>query len=331
MSSTKLSNMLSVNNLGKRYGEQMALSDVSFTIAAGERVALLGANGSGKTTTINAICSLLNQDQGEIYFEDKDTKTDSAYLRHIGAVLGGCRNTNWRLTARQNAEYFARLRGCSKKQAMATIYSLEAQLGLAQYAKREVGKLSTGNKQKAALLCALSYQPKLLLLDEPTLGLDMDTVSELQSIIIEQSQALNQGFLITSHDLAFIDKICTRVLVLEQGKLIFDGTMASLKQRLFSYEMRLQLNQTDRLRLNGTLAQLWTGKTQFASDDEQIIVRYDSPEQVLDTMNWLTQQAVKPEDLQINQLSMEMAYHSLLNRNSQDSLQSEMQNHQETK
>jgi ABC-2 type transport system ATP-binding protein len=305
--------MLSVNRLGKFYGDQHALIDVSFDIAPGEIVALLGANGSGKTTTINSICRLLDWEQGEIFFEEKNVRKSSDYLRNIGAVLGGCRNTNWRLTAAQNALYFSRLRGVSKKDSRANITQLEEQLGLAQYHDREVGKLSTGNKQKAALLSALGYQPKLLLLDEPTLGLDMNTVSELRSIIVDQSQRLNQSFLITSHDMAFIDEICDRVIVLDEGKVVYAGGIDTLKKRLFHYELRIELDAGQSNQLSEEITKMWSGKVQHEQRGDLIIVRYDIPEQAFATINWMSQQHFNPKSLSITPLSIETAYRSLIN------------------
>ena len=183
--------MLSIEQLSKSYGDVRALSDISFSLGKGEVVALLGANGSGKTTTINSICGLIDFEQGDISVLGKSVKESPKYLRDIGAVLGGCRNINWRLTASQNAEYFARLRGASSKVFKPNIEMLESRLGLEKYRGQAVRKLSTGNKQKAALMSALCYQPSLLLLDEPTLGLDVTTVHELQKII-EQLAAENQ-------------------------------------------------------------------------------------------------------------------------------------------
>jgi ABC-2 type transport system ATP-binding protein len=305
--------MLAVKNLAKYYGEKQVLHDVQFNIEAGEVVALLGANGSGKTTIIRSICRLLEWEQGEIEFEQTNIKKSSSYLRHIGAVLDGSRNTHFRLTAKQNARYFAKLRGADPKQFNPTIDHLHSKLGLDQYSNYEVGKLSTGNKQKTALLCALSHQPKLLLLDEPTLGLDMDTVAELQQTIAEQAKTLNQSFLITSHDLGFIDQICTRVMVLDQGKIIFNGAIEQLKQSLHNYECQIRLTPEQCAQLTPQLSQLWqVSDDQISVDDSLLTVHYDLPEQSFATIQWLEQQSIKPLDLTIKPLSIETAYRSLL-------------------
>lgn len=301
--------MLEVRKLCKSYGSEAALSDISFNLGHGEVVALLGANGSGKTTTVQSICRLIEWDNGEVVIDNKDTRESSLFLKQIGAVLGGCRNTNWRLTAKQNADYFARLRGFSGKPIKDNIDTLHSALGLDQHAKKEVMKLSTGNKQKAALLCALSYSPDFVLLDEPTLGLDFQTVDDLQEIITNQAQTAEQGFLITSHDLGFIDKICNRVVVLDHGKLLFAGDLAELKSRLFKYEINVQLNQP--LDLN-QLHALWPGRYNLVHEEQHLTVNYESPEQSLGMLHYLHENNIKPLQLQIETLSMEKAYQTLI-------------------
>lgn len=107
--------MLRINNLSKSYKAKRALRDVCFDIKNGERVALLGANGSGKITVIRAICGLLGCEEGEIYFKNQKIKLNSKYLNNLGVVLEGSRNTNWRLTPEQNAKYFSGLKCLSWK------------------------------------------------------------------------------------------------------------------------------------------------------------------------------------------------------------------------
>ena len=305
--------MLKIEQLSKYYGDKQALNGVNFTIEPGEIVALLGANGSGKTTIIRSICQLLEWEAGEIFFDNQNIRNSSEYLRRIGAVLDGSRNTHFRLTAMQNAEYFARMRGAKDEKTRQYIRAMHTTLGLDEHAKKEVGKLSTGNKQKVALLCALSYQPQLLLLDEPTLGLDLDTVTELQKVITYCVKEHNQGFLITSHDMGFIDQICTRVLVLNDGKIIFNGSITELKQQLHNYQCYIELSPSQLVLLKPKLSELWSIKDeQIQLTDTSVTIQYDEVNQSFATIKWLEEQSIVPIDLNISALSIETAYRSLL-------------------
>lgn len=305
--------LLEIKNLTKTYGKFRALDGISLSIAAGERVALLGANGSGKTTTVRSICRLLEWEEGEIYFERQPIRERKQYLAEIGAVLEGSRDLNWRLSAKQNALYYSGIRGVSDRKALPIIDSLMDRLGLSQYGPRIVARLSTGNRQKSALLSALVHQPKLLLLDEPTLGLDLQTMDELERVLLGLQDESNQAMLITSHDLRFIDKVCTRVILIDKGRVLFDGGIKDLRKTLFQYELVLQLPGESIPAVTSAVHSLLAGeRTHIESDGAKLVVQYDTPVAVLGLLTWLHTQAVQVVDMTIAPLSLEKAYKKLL-------------------
>ncbi|WP_313918334.1 ABC transporter ATP-binding protein [Tahibacter sp.] len=305
--------LLEIKSLTKTYGKFTALDGVTLSIAAGERVALLGANGSGKTTTVRSICRLLEWEGGDIYFEGQPIRGRKQYLAEIGAVLEGSRDLNWRLSAKQNALYFSGIRGVSDRKALPIIDSLMDRLGLSQYGSRIVARLSTGNRQKTALLCALVHQPKLLMLDEPTLGLDLQTMDELERVLLEIQHEGNQAMLITSHDLGFIDKVCTRVVLIDKGRVLFDGGIKDLRETLFQYELVLTVEEASVAAVASKIACLFDGEaTRAELNGAKLVVQYNAPDAVMGLLAWLEASAMHVLDMTIMPLSLEKAYKKLL-------------------
>jgi ABC-2 type transport system ATP-binding protein len=301
--------MLQVKEICKSYRDQQVLKNVSFQVNPGERVALLGANGAGKTTTIRAICTLIEYEKGDILFDGEPIKKKKDYLSCIGAVLEGRQNLNWRLSVAENAYYAAGIRGVAPADVKANLKEITQQLGLEQYGKRIVGQLSSGNRQKAALASVLSYEPKLLLLDEPTLGLDVAAVDDLSNIIIDQSNQHERGLIITSHDMGFIDKVCTRVVVLSHGEVFFDGSKEDIRTNFFKYVFKLNLPNNDIKRLiKDNEIHLQTGKLNWNVKDDSFFMEYDDIDRPLPLINWIHKESLVPKELQISPISLEEAY-----------------------
>jgi len=302
--------LLQVDSLVKVYGDHRALDGVSFSVPAGERVALLGSNGSGKTTTVRSICRLLEWDGGEILFDGQPIRRRRNYLAEIGAVLEGSRDLNWRLSARQNALYYSGIRGVSDRRARPVIEAMMARLGLSEYGERTVGRLSTGNRQKSALLCALVHQPRLLLLDEPTLGLDLQTMDELENVLV---QLKDQAMLITSHDLRFIDKVCTRVILIDKGRVLFDGGTADLRRRLFHYELNLDLGEGMAPVIAEAMPDWLAGvRARVSLEGGRLLLQYDEPAAAMGVLARLHAEGVPVGDMVIAPLSLEKAYKTLI-------------------
>jgi ABC-2 type transport system ATP-binding protein len=236
--------VIEVRNLSKSYSDTLAVDDVSFEVNRGEILGILGPNGSGKTTTIKSILGLITFDSGRIRVMDMDvTRSRHKMLWHVGAVLEGARNIYWHLSPEENLTYFAGIRGLSKRSVSSRIENLLDRLGLIDVRKKEVRKLSSGMKQKIALSCSLVHDPEILLLDEPTLGLDVETSSTVRQMLLELVDREDKTFLITSHDMAFVESICDRVLIIKEGRIISHETMESLRKK---FSKKVYLIRTER-------------------------------------------------------------------------------------
>ncbi|MEL7069542.1 MAG: ABC transporter ATP-binding protein [Cyanobacteria bacterium J06581_3] len=222
---------LTSHDLKKSYGRRKtrfeAVRGVSLSIAPGEVLAFLGPNGAGKTTTIKMIAGLIRPDTGWVKIAGKDPHRDPSALQGVGAVLEGNRNLYWRLTALENLEYFGVLRKMSGRTARAKGEALLESFGMGEKRNVPVQKLSRGMQQKIAIAVALIHQPKLLLLDEPTLGLDVEageTVKEL----VRQVAASGCAILLTTHQLNVAEQLSDRVAIIRAGQIVAEQPTQAL-------------------------------------------------------------------------------------------------------
>ena len=232
------SQLTKVYGRGKRRFE--AVRGVSLTLDAGDVLAFLGPNGAGKTTTIKMICGLIRPDSGQVSIVGLDPHQKSAALRQVGAVLEGNRNLYWRLTPIENLEYFGGLRQVPRRHLKQRSEHLLEQFGLTDKRKTAVQKLSRGMQQKLAIAVALIHEPKLLLLDEPTLGLDVEA-SETVKQLVRDIAASGCAILLTTHQLDVAEELSDRVAVIRQGQIIAEQTTETLIQQFSGSAYRIVL------------------------------------------------------------------------------------------
>ena len=236
--------ILEVDNLSKKFtdsnGEFYAVKDLSLTVEAGEVLGFLGPNGAGKTTTIKMIAGLVGHDAGQVRVLGRDPQRDRKCLHDLGAVLEGNRNIYWRLTALENVQYFGVLKGLSMKEAKRRGLERLAELGLAEKKDVPVRKFSRGMQQKVALASALIHDPKLLLLDEPSLGLDAMTTERVKNLVRE-SAARGCAVLLTTHQLGIAEELSDRLAIIRRGELVAYDRTDSLLEAFSgqSYDIRL--------------------------------------------------------------------------------------------
>lgn len=225
---------LESHNLRKSYGRGKrrfeAVRGVSLSILPGQVLAFLGPNGAGKTTTIKMIAGLIRPDAGWVKIAGTDPHQQPQALKGVGAVLEGNRNLYWRLTPLENLEYFGVLRQMPRQAAKARAKTLLAAFGLEDKFKVPVQKLSRGTQQKIAIAAALIHQPQLLLLDEPTLGLDVES-GETVKAFVRQVADSGCAILLTTHQLNVAEELSDRVAIIRQGEIVAEqSTQALIKQ-----------------------------------------------------------------------------------------------------
>jgi ABC-2 type transport system ATP-binding protein len=221
--------VIAVRDLVKRYGEVTAVDGLNFSVVAGSVTALLGGNGAGKTTTIAMLLGLVLPTSGDIRVFGEDITRRRHAVLHRMNFESPYVNIPMRLTVRQNLDTFANLYGVTDPAGR--IAELASELRLDEFLDRPAGQISSGQKTRAALAKALINAPELLLLDEPTASLDPDTADWVRNKLVEYRQARGATILLASHNMLEVERLADRVMVLERGKIVADGTPAELLRR----------------------------------------------------------------------------------------------------
>jgi ABC-2 type transport system ATP-binding protein len=229
--------------LRREHREVRAVQSVSFDVEPGEVVGFLGANGAGKTTTLKMLTGLIRPTSGralvagEVPFERK-----RRFLQNITLVMGQKQQLMWDLPALDSLKVNAAVYDIPLPEAEARIARLAELLDVAEQLRQPVRKLSLGERMKCELLAALLHQPKILMLDEPTLGLDVNAQDAMRRFLREYNREFGATVLLTSHYMADIVALCPRVLLIHEGRLIYDGSLSGLVERFAPYrQVRLDL------------------------------------------------------------------------------------------
>lgn len=247
--------VLRVEGLTKRFSEKRtfwgsikqeactAVSDVSFTIAQGETLGLLGPNGSGKTTIIHMLLSTLAPTMGKIFYFDKDLHAcRSEILQHVGFASTYVKLPP-RLTVHDNLDIYGRLYGLSYEKRKQKIEHYLKFFGMWHLKGRQVGVLSAGEATRVMLAKAFLADPKIVLLDEPTASLDPDVAYDIRQFIVHQQREFGVSFLLTSHNMVEVSHMCSRVLFLKKGKIVADNNPDYLAQTIARARIQLRIGQ----------------------------------------------------------------------------------------
>ncbi|MEO3811880.1 ATP-binding cassette domain-containing protein [Sphaerisporangium sp. B11E5] len=240
--------MLEVRRLRKKYGDKVALDDVSLSVAEGQMFGFVGANGAGKTTTMRIIMGVLSGDGGEVEWRGKpvdfETRRRFGYMPEERGLYAKMRVT-------EQITYFGQLSGMAPAAARGSADALIERLGLTERRDDDVENLSLGNQQRVQLAVALIHDPELLVLDEPFSGLDPIAVDALAGVLAERT-AKGVPVVFSSHQLDLVERLCDSVGIIKAGTMIAGGTVEDLRARESRKRLRIVVSGaepgwTDRL------------------------------------------------------------------------------------
>lgn len=303
--------MIKADNLKKRYGKTVALDGVSFEVKRGETFGLLGPNGAGKTTTIRLLCGLLKPDSGVVTLDGKTNPT----LVDVRLSLGMVPQTlaiYEELSAEQNLYFFGRIYGLSGRRLKDSVSNCLEIAGLAQRSRERVSKYSGGMKRRLNMVCSLLHEPPLLLLDEPTVGVDPQSRNSIFDTI-EAMKKQGRTILYTTHYMEEAERICDRVAILDYGKILDMDSINNLiaKHGGFSHmEAEFEKSPSD---LDKIRQLIGNRNIQF----EGTKVKFETP-RPMESLAMLNRSGIHLQSLKIQSANLEDVFLNLTGRRLRD-------------
>lgn len=236
--------MLEIKKISKEYGDMIAVNDIDLEINKGEIFGILGPNGAGKSTLIGMICGLIKRTSGEIIYEEKETKT-RRFKENIGIVPQDFA-LYWDLTAEENIEFFCSLYGFKGRDLKGRVDKVLEFVGLTDVRKKRASEFSGGMKRRLNIACAIAHSPKLIIMDEPTVGIDPQSRNHILKSVLKLRDE-GATVIYTSHYMQEVDDICDRIAIIDKGNVIAEGTSEELKnligdKRIFNITVKEKID-----------------------------------------------------------------------------------------
>ncbi len=311
--------LLDVREVSKRFGQRTVLDAVSFSLKSGQTLGLIGPNGAGKSTTVNLICGLLKADQGQIYIDGLAVGSGNNVVKQKIGLVPQDLALYEDLSARENLKLFGALYGLSGSKLQTRCDAVLELVNLQDRAKDKPSTFSGGMKRRLNIASALLHDPQLLILDEPTVGVDpqsRNAIFDSLEVLKDQGRAL----IYTSHYMEEVARLADHIVIIDHGKVIVDETPAGLYQRLPA-QAALELDFAHGLdakivtRLNNFPGV--TG-TQMTNEGKQLSISITTQEAALPVLNWLVQEGHVPVHFSTAKTKLEDVFLTLTGRSLRD-------------
>ena len=287
----------------KEYETKVAVNDVSFTIHDGEIVGYIGSNGAGKSTTIKMMCGILNPTSGEVRIDgEMPYKKRMQVAEKIGVVFGQKTQLWWDIPLIESFKVLKEIYRVSDEEYEERMEFLCETLDLKEFLNQPVRTLSLGQRMRADLAASWLHNPNILFLDEPTIGLDVWVKEKIRQAIKTMNEKYNTTVILTTHDMQDIENLCSRIIMIEEGKVIYDGSLDNIKHRFGNIRtVELRLKNRPKLEKLDTFG----GKATYEWEEEKLYIKFDADLLELETVVKYAFGTLKAVDMQISEINIE--------------------------
>ncbi|MBO0452493.1 ABC transporter ATP-binding protein [Candidatus Enterococcus murrayae] len=308
--------LIEVKRLEKSYKDKKVIHGISFTIHEGEILCFLGPNGASKSTTINILCGALGYDSGEVTY--KGTPIDQnlqVFKQQLGVVPQDLALYE-ELTAEKNVQFFASLYGLKGQELESGVAFALHSVGLDDHRKEKVATFSGGMKRRLNIACAIAHQPALLIMDEPTVGIDPQSRNHILKSI-KKMQAKGMTVLYTTHYMEEVEEIASRIIIMDYGRIIAEGTKEALKEKNDERKIAIEISDSTEISTD-SFYQIEGVKEVSLKEDELLITSIKGIENLDRIIAMLVRLQQKIQNIVIQEANLETIFLDLTGRSLRD-------------
>lgn len=287
----------------RKYEEIRAVDDVSFDIKEGEIVGYIGSNGAGKSTTIKMMCGILTPSSGKVLIDGREPYIKRRIVaKDIGVVFGQKTQLWWDIPLIESFKVLKEIYQVSDEDYKSRMEFLSSVLDIDEFLTQPVRTLSLGQRMRADLAASMLHNPKILFLDEPTIGMDVLVKEKIRQAIHALNAKYHTTVVLTTHDMADIENLCSRIIMIEKGKIIYDGPLGNIKRRFGNIKT---LTLTVPPSINPQEVEPFSKNVEKVMDEDKVVLRFDADNVKLEEVVQYAFAKYQAIDMKIADISIE--------------------------
>ena len=286
----------------RKYDEIRAVDGISFTVPDGEIVGYIGANGAGKSTTIKMMCGILTPTSGSVYIDGAEPyRKRRQVAQHIGVVFGQKTQLWWDIPLIESFKVLKEIYQVPDAEYKERMAFLGEVLDITRFLSQPVRTLSLGERMRADLAASMLHNPHILFLDEPTIGMDVLVKERIRSAVRALNKTYGTTVVLTTHDMTDIEDLCSRIILLEKGKILYDGALKNLKNRFGNLKT---LTLTVPADVRAETAPVLSPEVAVSEEDGRLILRFDADKAALEQVIQYAFRDLRAIDMKIAEISI---------------------------